>query len=258
MIRVYGSEDQPYRLPAFLTPRIFSLEVLRKRLHSDELHFSSKKHTSSFKVPITIGPLTVKNRAVIELIDDIMACFGFNLDFSCQYDPLEIISKKRKRQKRGNYEHQETPKMEQMTNKLTLPSDLDRQSEMMDLTTTSNVQTYPKGKRKVGQDPMIATTTSPTTKKLKLFKDPFLQIVDYPTPTMETVIGEQVDIEKTLIEHYGSLKMQASQEREITEEKFRSTQPPQLISALDKKSQMMKITVIQPTIVGDAQKKKIT
>ena len=29
VIRVYGSEDQPYRLLAFLTPRIFSLEVLR-------------------------------------------------------------------------------------------------------------------------------------------------------------------------------------------------------------------------------------
>ena len=50
--------------------------------------------------------------------------------------------------------------------------------------------------------------------------------------------------------------MQASQEREITEEKM-STQPPQLISSLDKKSQMMKIVVIQPTTIGDAQRKKI-
>ena len=133
---------------------------------------------------------------------------------------------------------------------------------MMDLATTSNSQTDPKGKRKVGQDPMIiTTTTSPSVKKLTLFKDPFLQIVDYPTeptPTMETVIGEHVDTEKTLIEHYGSLKLQESREREITEEKLRSTQPPQLISALDKKSKMMKIAVIQPTTIGDAQKKKIT
>ena len=101
MIRVYGFEHQPYRLPSFLTPRNFSLEVLRKRLHSDELHFSSKKQTSTFKVPITVGSFTVKNRASIELIDGIMACFGFALDFSCQYDPLHIISKKRKRQKKG-------------------------------------------------------------------------------------------------------------------------------------------------------------
>lgn len=70
--------------------------------------------------------------------------------------------------------------MEQMENKLTLPSDPDRHNEMMDLATTSTVQTNPKGKRKVRQDPMITTTTSPSAKKLKLFKDPFLQIVDYP------------------------------------------------------------------------------
>jgi len=77
VIRVYGSEDQTYRIPAFLTPRIYSLVVLRKRLHSDELDFSSKKQTSTFNVPITIGPFIVKNRESIDLIDDIMACFGF-------------------------------------------------------------------------------------------------------------------------------------------------------------------------------------
>ena len=227
MIRVYGSKDQPYRLPSLLTPRIFSLEVLRHRLHSYELHFSSKKKTSIFKVPITIGHFTVKNRAVIEPIDDIMDCFSFAFEFSCQYDPLHIISKKTKRQKRGNYEHQGTPEMEQMANKLTLPSNPIRQSEIMNLVTALNPQTDPKGKIKVGQDPMITTTfASPLAKKLEVFKDPFLQIEDYPTPTMETVIGEQADTEKNLTEHYGSLKLQSSQEREITKEILRSTQPP--------------------------------
>ena len=86
-----------------------------------------------------------------------------------------------------------------MENKLTLPSDPDGQSELMDLETTSNVQTHPKGKRKVDQDPMITTTSAiPSAMNLKVFKDPFLQIVDYPIPTMETVIGEQVDTEKKL------------------------------------------------------------
>ena len=121
VIRVYGFEHQPYMLPSFLTPQIFSLEVLRQRLHSDELHFSSKKQTSTFKVPITVGPFTVRNRAAIKLIDDMMSCFSFARDFSCQYDPLHIISKKRKRHKRDNYEHQGTLEMEQMANKLTLP-----------------------------------------------------------------------------------------------------------------------------------------
>ena len=79
---------------------------------------------------------------------------------------------------------------------------------MMDLVTTSDPLTNPKGKRKVSQVPLVTTTSaSPSTKKLKVFKDPFLQIVDYPTPTMETIVGEQVDEEKTLLEHYASLKL---------------------------------------------------
>ena len=32
MLRVYGFEDEPYRLPLFLTKRIFVLEFLRQRL----------------------------------------------------------------------------------------------------------------------------------------------------------------------------------------------------------------------------------
>ena len=113
--------------------------------------------------------------------------------------------------------------MEQMANKLTLPSDQERQNELMNLVTTSSAPMDAKGNRKVGQDPMITSTTSPSSKKLKLFKDPFLQIMDYPTPTMEATRGEEVDTEKTLLEHYGSLKLKASQEREITEERLRST-----------------------------------
>ena len=111
----------------------------------------------------------------------------------------------------------------------------------MDLVITSDPLTDPKWKRKAIQVPLVTTTSArPSAKKLKVFKDPFLQIVDYQTPTMETVVGEHADIEQTLLEHYGSLKLQASQEREITKEKLRSTQPPQLIIALDKKIQFLK------------------
>jgi len=153
----------------------------------------------------------VKNRASIDLIDGIMSCFGFASYFSCQYDPLNLILKKKKRQKWGNYENQGTLDMEQMANKLTLPTNPDKKSEMMDLVTTSNALTDPKGKRKVSQVPLVIVTFAiPSAKQLKVFKDPFLQIVDYPTPTMETIVGEQVDIEKTLLEHYVSLKLKSS------------------------------------------------
>ena len=64
--------------------------------------------------------------------------------------------------------------MEQLANKLTLPTDPNRKSEMMDLVTTSDPLMI-LGKRKVSQVPLGTTTsTSPSTKKLKVFKDPFL------------------------------------------------------------------------------------
>ena len=124
----------------------------------------------------------------------------------------------------------------------------------MDLVNTSDPLNDPKGKRKMIIGPLATTnSTGLSPKKLKVFKDPFLQIVDYPTPTMEIDVGKKVHTKKTLIEHYGSLKLQASQKRDITEERLRSTQPPQLISPLDKKSQMMMIVVIQPPTVGEDQ-----
>ena len=79
---------------------------------------------------------------------------------------------------------------------------------MMDLITTPNPSTDSKGKRKMGliSFPVI-TSTSSSPKRLKVFKDSFLQIVDYPTPIMENVVGKEIDTEKTLRQHYSSLKL---------------------------------------------------
>jgi hypothetical protein len=48
-IRVYVSEAPPYQLPVLLTMRVFSLEHIRQRLESDQLHFVSKKKRSLSK-----------------------------------------------------------------------------------------------------------------------------------------------------------------------------------------------------------------
>ena len=74
---------------------------------------------------------------------------------------------------------------------------------------------------------------------------------------MELTKGKEINTEKTILEHYNSLKVQAILERELTLERLRITQPPQLNSDLDKKSQLMKIVVIHPPGIGDPQNKKI-
>ena len=41
VLKIYGFTGEPYRLPDFLTPRIFALEFMRQRLHSEEEHFGA-------------------------------------------------------------------------------------------------------------------------------------------------------------------------------------------------------------------------
>ena len=67
-------------------------------------------------MPITIVPFTVKNKTSTQLI---LACFGFEEDVSCQYDPIKIIQEKRKELKRGKYDHKGTSEMEKLANKFT-------------------------------------------------------------------------------------------------------------------------------------------
>ena len=45
MIRVYGFVHQPYILPAFLTMRVFALEIIRQKLIVEDEHFLSFKKT---------------------------------------------------------------------------------------------------------------------------------------------------------------------------------------------------------------------
>ena len=118
VIGIYGFDKPSYRLLPFLAPRIFVMEIIRKMFHADFQHLSSKKHASSIKLPITIGPFTVKSKEVINLIDDIMASFKFPIDVACQYDPYHLISNKKKKLKRGTYQHQGTEEMDRNANLL--------------------------------------------------------------------------------------------------------------------------------------------
>ena len=91
VIRIYGVEKKPYKLPKFLAPRIFGLEILRQRFDSDYVHFTSKNQVGTFKLPMTIGPFTVKNKNDVKMFEEIMVFFQFQEDISCQYDPIGII-----------------------------------------------------------------------------------------------------------------------------------------------------------------------
>lgn len=62
IIRVYGFVHELYILPAFLTPRIFSLEFIRKKLIVENEHFINFRKASEIKFPGKLGHLSLKIR----------------------------------------------------------------------------------------------------------------------------------------------------------------------------------------------------
>lgn len=103
--------------------------------------------------------------------------------------------------------------MELMANKLTFLSNEEKLNEPKNMDITPLVFMDHKGERKIGQAILTIITSSLTAKNTKIVKDPFLWVVEYPTLTMELMKGKQIDTEKTILEHYNSLKVQATKER---------------------------------------------
>ena len=60
VLRIYGFTGEPYRMPAFLTPRVFPLEYMRQRVHAEEEHFGAFKKCSNIKFPLKVVLLFLK------------------------------------------------------------------------------------------------------------------------------------------------------------------------------------------------------
>ena len=82
-------------------------------------------------------------------------------------------------------------------------------------------------------------------------------MVDHPTSKITVAKGKSVNTQ-SIVEHCNYLNGQARKDMENKEDKYKSIQPPQLISALDKESQLMNIVVIQPPKAGDASSERVT
>ena len=92
VLRVYGFEDEPYRLPVFLTERIFVLEFLRQRLQVESEIFLKHKKASNMKFKYTIESFVVNSTVALSVIHNIMKSMNFQMDKKINYDPKHIIS----------------------------------------------------------------------------------------------------------------------------------------------------------------------
>ena len=63
VLRVYGFTGELYKLPIFLTPRIFALEFMKHRLCVEDEHFGPFKKSSNINFPLKVGPFIFKNKS---------------------------------------------------------------------------------------------------------------------------------------------------------------------------------------------------
>lgn len=76
MIHLYGFEMHPFQLPKYVSPLLFSYEVLRKKEIMNVLHFFSKKG-ALFNYPYETSPLIAKNKNVMDILEKEMLSLGF-------------------------------------------------------------------------------------------------------------------------------------------------------------------------------------
>ena len=95
VLRVYGFAGEPYRLPVFLTPRIFALQFMRQRLYAEEEHFREFKKSSNIKFPLKVGPFIFKNKSALMIVEKLLEIMDFQKEQRINYDPHHIISKRK-------------------------------------------------------------------------------------------------------------------------------------------------------------------
>ena len=91
VIRVYGFEGEPYKLPRFTTRRLFALEYLRHRLIVENDNFLKNKKASLMKFNFTLEPFVVKSAYAITVVDQIFRSMNFETDKALRYDPKRVI-----------------------------------------------------------------------------------------------------------------------------------------------------------------------
>lgn len=107
VLRVYGFEEEPYRLPVFLTKRTFDLEFLRHILHVESELFLKHKKASNMKFKYMMEPFVVISTSSLLIVQAILRSLNFQLDKKTKYDPKHVISQRKAYYKIGNYEYQE-------------------------------------------------------------------------------------------------------------------------------------------------------
>ena len=77
IIKVYGFSTSPFMLPFYLTPFVFTLELIRQRISADEEHFTVHRKDSWIKYPINFRPSIVKKPTLLPMVEKVLKAMKF-------------------------------------------------------------------------------------------------------------------------------------------------------------------------------------
>jgi hypothetical protein len=106
----------PYKLPKYLSVRIFALEYIRQMINSYDIHFVSLKKKKHLRIKGQIGSFICNNRGTEEEADRLLKEMKFFMSFTWHYDPCGIISEMRIKNKNISYVHESRPEIEKFAN----------------------------------------------------------------------------------------------------------------------------------------------
>ena len=124
-------------LPAFLTLRVFALELIRQKLIVENENFLNFKKYSEIKFPWVVGPFIIKNKSALPMIESLLREMGFQTEVAVNYDPHRIISIKRQVNKNKRFEHFELASLSETTNWLDYPHETQGDFNMQEDSTSS-------------------------------------------------------------------------------------------------------------------------
>lgn len=119
VIRIYGCELAPHRLPKYVPMRLFALEYYRKFNSADLTHFYGARKKAELKIRYQLGPFIFNKRE--EAWKDADTILGEKLKLKLSflwspYDPEHFIRFRRVKNKLTGYVHHEIPEIEKYAN----------------------------------------------------------------------------------------------------------------------------------------------
>ena len=126
----------------FPARRVYALEYIRQALKADQLHFVPAKKGYILRLPTHISPFVVNSRHALPIVKKLLQGMDLRQGQAWAYDPREIISNRRKRNRSAPYVHEPRPFIEWKANMEIWP--LISQMEI-DLSTTGEEEYINKG-----------------------------------------------------------------------------------------------------------------